>query len=123
MKVPWLLLALCGAAQAQDGWIELARNDKAVAYTQGSPSRAPSGKPAVWVYLDYTTPGANGAMSARTFFEADCTSTQTRMLAVSYHSSPRGGGAVVGAGHPSDWSPAPPGTMRGRFWEYACTGK
>lgn len=123
MKVLWLLTSMvCSTVQAQE-WIELMRTDRAVAYTQGGVSRAPSGKPAVWVYLDYARPDPNGAISARAFIEADCAGMQTRMLAVTYHSGVRSTGTVVATGKSTDWKPVPPETMQARFWMYACTGK
>ena len=123
MKVLWLLLALCGAAQAQ-GWIELTRSGKAVAFVPaGGVSRAPSGKPAVWVYLDYARPEPNGALSTRAFIEADCAGMQSRILALTDHSEARGGGTVITTGKPAEWEPVPPETIRARVWMYACTGK
>lgn len=123
MKVLWLLLMVCGAAQAQE-WIELTRTSNATVMVQtGGATRAPSGKPAVWVYLDYARPEPNGAMSTRAFIEADCAGMQTRMLAVTDHSLHRGGGSVVATSRPKDWEPVAPSTVTARAWMYACTGK
>ena len=64
MKVLWLLLMMCGAAQAQaQEWIELTRTSNATVLVQAGATRAPSGKPAVWDYLDNARPEPNGAMS------------------------------------------------------------
>lgn len=123
MKVLWILLtAVCGTANAQ-GWIELGRNADAAAYTVGPPISSPSGRPAVWVYLDYASPRPNGALSTRVLIEADCANAQTRSLTTSAHTAPKARGEVIATAAAADWVPVPPSTFKARAWEYACTGK
>ena len=118
MKVLWLLLMVCGAAQAQE-WIELGRNPSMAAYV-GPVQKAPSGKPAVWMYLDYAKPQANGGLTTRYFLEMDCASLQVRALSASIHSGRKATGTVLETMKPGDWEPIPPDTFALKAWIHAC---
>lgn len=121
MKFLWLsLMAACGAAQAQE-WIELGRNERIYAYTPAGPvMKAPSGKPAVWLYLDYARPQAGGALSTRLFMEMDCAKLQVRTLSASNHSGRGATGGILATGEPGGWEPIPPNTFALKAWMHAC---
>lgn len=121
MKVLWILLAaVCGAANAQ-GWIELGRNANTFAYTPAGPvMRAPSGKPAIWLYLDYARPQARGALSTRSFLEMDCANIRVRTISASSHSGRGATGAILDTAEPGDWEPIPPNTFALSAWMRAC---
>jgi hypothetical protein len=119
MKVLWLLL-MCGAAQAQE-WIELGRNASSIAYTPAGPvQKAPSGKPAVWLYLDYSKPQANGALTTRFFLEMDCINLQVRTLSASTHSGRGATGTILDTIKAGEWEPIPPNTFALSAWMRAC---
>lgn len=109
MKVLWLLLMMCGAAQAQDGWVMIAETEQMTGYFRpGDAREQPGGTYLFWAAFDYKVPQADRARSVRLAWDIDCRSMQVRTLHLTRHVGVKGDGAVVASGTKSDWTPIPP---------------
>lgn len=105
MKVLWLLLALCGAAQAQADWSRAARGDDVTVLVRYARPGT------LWVMHNLDRPDARGTMSVRTLTEFDCRGRRFKVLSSSHHSEHAGGGRVLTTGGEREWSPIPPDTL------------
>lgn len=105
MKVLWLLLALCGAAQAQDGWSQAARGDDVTVLVRyARPST-------LWVVHNLDRPDPDRALSARMLVEFDCKQRRFKVLSTTRHSEHTATGRVVAVSGEREWQPIPPSTL------------
>jgi hypothetical protein len=122
MKVLWLLLMMCGAAQAQE-WIELTPHQQSTVYWSGR--RRPCSKPhrANRPYGCTSTtskPQANGACSTRFFMEMDCAGMQSPHARGDATHSGRGGWQRRGHDPGQGLGADPASTFAANAWMRAC---
>jgi hypothetical protein len=112
---------------AVGGWVPFSRPEHATFYYDPATIRKAGNKVKMWTLTDFKTAltGSGKAyMSGKSQMEFDCKEEQSRLLYLSTHSGPMGGGEVVSTfSDPGKWEPVGPGTIGEEEWKLACKKK
>lgn len=120
-----LILALASASAMAD-WIFGTETDDYKISVNATTFRKAGSKAKMWDLKDYKIGQSSISLgvsywSAKRQYEYDCEELQSRLLALTLYSKPKGGGKVLhsqsGAG---DRSPVVPDTIGEVLWEIAC---
>lgn len=112
-----LVLSLPAAAE----WVKVTATNDATIYLDPATILKEGNVRKVWLVQDLKQKGKRGEMSRRVLSEYDCKDKRHRMLAISEHSAPMGGGQKLVAGDEADqWGPIPPGTTAAAVSRIVC---
>ncbi|HXZ96142.1 MAG TPA: surface-adhesin E family protein [Burkholderiales bacterium] len=123
LGITLLLAALSGSAAAE--WVQVASNEKYIAYVDPTTITRSGSMVKMWSLLDYSTaqeaPSGKVYMSGKIQHEYDCQAERLRRLYYSLHSGQMGSGDTIftdsGEGK---WSQISPETAGEYSWKYAC---
>lgn len=116
------LMVLTGSAWAE--WVVYQKSEKVTQYYDPSTILKVGNMRQVWQLQNLGRSLQNGATSFRMLREYDCQNERWRQLAISVHTEPMGGGAVLEtAGEDTNWNGIRPDTIAEVILELVCVKK